>query len=85
MQIKEFLSNGVMKITVSKPLEFPSDLMQRNNDIRQDPSPFYGESKEISYIRNIMKIELIIGDGLDEDMLGYDFNITAIQPDEIDV
>ena len=34
MQIKEFMPYGMMKITVSKPLKFPADLMERNNDIR---------------------------------------------------
>ena len=85
MEIKEFMPDGVMKITVSKPLDFPSDLMQRYNDIRQNPVPLYGESKEIGYIRNMMKIDLVAGDGNDESMLGFDFNITALEPTEIDV
>lgn len=85
MEIKEFMPDGVMRITVSKPLEFPSDLMQRYNDIRQNPVPLYGESKEIGYIRNMMRIELVSVDGNDESMLGYDFNITALEPTEIEV
>ena len=28
---------------------------------------------------------MLVGDGHDEDMLGYDFNITAIEPTMIDV
>ena len=34
MEIKEFMPYGTMKIVVSKPLTYPSDLMQRYNDIR---------------------------------------------------
>lgn len=67
MEIKEFMPYGTMKITVSKPLDFPSDLMQRNNDIRQNPVPLYGESDEIGYIRNMMKIDIVVGDGNDLD------------------
>ena len=47
--------------------------------------PLYGESDDIGYIRNMMKIELVQGDGNDLDMLGFDFNITTIAPTEIDV
>ena len=34
MEIKEFMADGMMKITISRPLDFPEDLMQRYNDIR---------------------------------------------------
>ena len=47
--------------------------------------PLYGESEDIGYIRNIMKIRLVEGDGNNEDMLGFYFNITSIEPTMIEV
>ena len=48
--------------------------------------PLYGESKEIGYIRNVMKVEFRKGNGDDEgELLGYDFDIAAIEPTEIQV
>ena len=34
MEIKEFMPDGIVRITISKPLDFPSDLIQRYNQIR---------------------------------------------------
>ena len=47
--------------------------------------PLYGESKEIGYIRNVMKVEFRAGNGDDGELLGYDFDIVAIESTEIQV
>ena len=47
--------------------------------------PLYGESKEIGYIRNVMKVEFMVGNGDEGEKLGYDFDIASIEPTEIQV
>ena len=52
--IKEFLMNGMMKIVISKPLQFPDGLLDKYNAIKFNKMNIEGDSDATQYIRNMI-------------------------------